>query len=82
MSYRVRHGKLDRQEKHDQARVDAYCRQVMDRSLPVSPEEAKELLGKPGVILHMMTAHEDHCRTLKTGTGETAPARQRCRSTS
>jgi hypothetical protein len=69
MTYRVRHGRTERIPKHNQARVDAYCREVMDQSLPVSPEEAKALLGKPGVVLHMMTAHEDHCRTLKTGIG-------------
>jgi len=50
-------------EKHDQSRVDRFCRAIKDLTIPIS--EAEALKPKGGI----MCAHEDWCDTMKTGIG-------------
>ena len=73
MSYVVKNGKVVR-GKHDQARVDRFCRAVKDQTIPISDAEAMELLstrgrGKGVVVIHTMCAHEDCRQTMETGNG-------------
>jgi len=84
MSYTVKNGKIIR-EKHDQSRVDRFCRAIKDLTIPISEAEA---LNPKGGVVHIMCAHEDWCHTMKTGIGtdctctphhHLSPARNRSR---
>jgi hypothetical protein len=71
VSYTIKNGRVVR-DKHEQSRVDRFCRAVKDQTIQISVAEAKELTSSSkgkGAVIHMMCAHEDWCRTMQTGNG-------------
>jgi hypothetical protein len=63
MSFTVKNGKIVR---HDQARIDRFSRAIIEQTIQISEVEA---LNSKGGVIHIMCAHEDRCRTMKTGNG-------------
>jgi hypothetical protein len=67
MAYTVKNGKLHKQ--HKQSDVDAYAKQVRETRPQSSLAEMMASIGNGGGIFHTLVAHEDWCKTMKTGNG-------------